>query len=193
MKSLVRFADIVERFSDSVGRLVSWLTLVMVLVTFVIVVLQKVFNLNWIWLQESVTWMHAVVFMIGAAYTLNRDGHVRVDIFYRDMSPAKQAWVNIGGVILFLMPVCGFIFWSSWDYVSVSWPIVIMWGLSWYPMPLSLIALLVLQAGPGCGLRQLFGASGSIERIRRTTPYNSPIAVRASAGFHLLRPAVFTR
>ncbi len=150
MKSLVRFADIVERFSDGVGRLVSWLTLVMVLVTFVIVVLQKVFNLNWIWLQESVTWMHAVVFMIGAAYTLNRDGHVRVDIFYRDMSPARQAWVNISGVVLFLIPVCGFIFWSSWDYVSVSWSIKEASreaGGLWYPFVPLLKTVIPFMAG----------------------------------------------
>jgi TRAP-type mannitol/chloroaromatic compound transport system permease small subunit len=84
-----------------IGQMISWLTLLMVLVTFVIVVLRYVFDTGLIWLQESLSWMHAVVFMIGAAYTLQQDDHVRVDIFYRKMTDRQRAWVNIAGVLLF--------------------------------------------------------------------------------------------
>lgn len=101
----------------------SWLTLLMVLVTFVIVVLRYVFDTGLIWLQESLGWMHAVVFMIGAAYTLQQDDHVRVDIFYRKMTDKQRAWVNIAGVLLFLFPMCAFFVYTSFEYVAAAWSI----------------------------------------------------------------------
>ena len=95
----------------------------MVLVTVIVVVLRYVFDLGFIWLQESVTWMHAVVFMLGAAYALSNDEHVRVDVFYREFSPKRKAIVDFLGVIVFLLPMCGFILWSAWDFVTISWSI----------------------------------------------------------------------
>ncbi len=112
-----------DRISIATGRAASWLTLAMVLVTFVIVVLRYVFDVGLIWLQESLTWLHAVVFMLGAAYTLQRDEHVRVDIFYRDMSERRRAWVNLLGTLFFIFPMCAFFVWAAWDYVAVSWSI----------------------------------------------------------------------
>jgi len=110
-----------DRFSIATGRLTSWLTLVMVVVTFVIVVMRYVFDAGAVWLQESVIWMHAVVFMIGAAYTLQQEEHVRVDIFYRNMSARNRARVDLLGVLLFLLPVCAFLAIKAWDFVAVSW------------------------------------------------------------------------
>lgn len=110
-----------DAFSIRVGHAVSWLTLLMVIVTFVIVVLRYVFGTGLIWLQESVTWMHAAVFMLGAAYTLQREEHVRVDIFYRKMSEQQRAWVNLLGVLVFVFPMCAFFVYQSIDYVAASW------------------------------------------------------------------------
>jgi len=66
-------------------------------------------------------YMHALVFMGGAAYALQMDEHVRVDIFYREMGPRKKAWVNLLGTLLFLIPVCGFLIWISFAYVERAW------------------------------------------------------------------------
>jgi TRAP-type mannitol/chloroaromatic compound transport system permease small subunit len=110
-----------DRFSSLVGKASSWLTLFMVLTTFVVVVMRYVFDAGLIWLQESVVWMHAVVFMMGAAYTLQREEHVRVDIFYREMSPRHRAWVDLIGVCVFLLPLCGVLGWKAVDFVAVSW------------------------------------------------------------------------
>ena len=110
-----------DRFSELVGRGASWLTLLMIIVTAIIVIMRYVFDAGLIWLQESVTWMHAFVFMMGSAYTLARDEHVRVDIFYRDMSPARKGWVDAAGVVLFLWPVCIFLGAAAWDFVATSW------------------------------------------------------------------------
>lgn len=117
---MIRFLDAV---SVKLGHAVSWLTLSMVLVTFVIVVMRYVFGTGLIWLQESVTWMHAAVFMLGAAYTLQQEDHVRVDIFYRKMTARPRAWVNLLGVIVFIFPMSGFFAYASLDYVSAAWTI----------------------------------------------------------------------
>lgn len=113
----------INAFTRAVGKLTAWLTLAMVLVTFVVVVLRYVFDAGFIWLQEGLTWMHAAVFMLGAAYTLQQDEHVRVDIFYRTMSPSRQAWVNALGVLIFILPLGVFLVIESWGYVSAAWRI----------------------------------------------------------------------
>lgn len=113
--------NLIDRFSSVTGRLTAWLTLLMVIVTFVIVVMRYLFDAGFIWMQESVVWMHAFVFMVGAAYTLRRDEHVRVDIFYRDTSSIGRAWVNLLGVLFFLLPLCVFLAMKAWDFVAVSW------------------------------------------------------------------------
>lgn len=95
----------------------------MVIVTFIVVIMRYVFDAGLIWMQESVVWMHAVVFMLGAAYTLRAEEHVRVDIFYRSMSERRRAWVDLVGVIVFLMPLCVFLAWASFDFVTQSWRI----------------------------------------------------------------------
>ena len=110
-----------DRISDVAGRLASWLTVLMVIVTTIIVVMRYVFDFGLIWLQESVTWMHATVFMLGAAYTLLHEDHVRVDIFYRDMSDRGRAIVDLAGVVFFLLPLCGLLAFKAYDFAAVSW------------------------------------------------------------------------
>jgi TRAP-type mannitol/chloroaromatic compound transport system permease small subunit len=110
-----------DRFSIATGKLTSWLTLAMVVVTAVIVVMRYWFDAGFIWLQESVTWMHAVVFMVGAAYTLQQEEHVRVDIFYRAASDKGRAWVDLSGTIVFLFPFCAFLAYASYGYAAASW------------------------------------------------------------------------
>ena len=106
-----------DRINEWIGRGVAWLTLAMVINTVVIVVARDLFDFGRIWLQEATTWMHATVFLLGAAYTLRHDEQVRVDIFYRRFTPRTQAWVNIGGILLLLLPVCALLLITSWDYV----------------------------------------------------------------------------
>ncbi len=112
-----------ERLSEVTGNAASLLTLFMVVVTFIVVVMRYVFDAGLIWVQESVVWMHAVVFMLGAAYTLRHEEHVRVDVFYRTMSARRRAWVDLVGVVIFLLPVCVFLGWKSFDFVVQSWSI----------------------------------------------------------------------
>lgn len=116
-----RLIQLFDTFSEWSGRAVSWLTLLMVVITFGVVVLRYVFNFGWIAMQESVIYLHGMVFMIGAAYTLKHDGHVRVDIFYQTMKPRNRALVDLLGSLLLLLPMALFIIVVSWKYVSISW------------------------------------------------------------------------
>lgn len=161
---------LIDRFSELTGRLVSWLTLFMVLVTFTIVVMRYLFDSGLIWLQESLTWMHAAVFMLGAAYTLQADEHVRVDIFYREMSPLRKAWVNLLGVIIFLLPMCAFLAIESFGYVYAAWQIketsINSGGLPYPAVPLLKSALLAMPALVGLQGVAIF--LRSMQTIRKT-------------------------
>jgi TRAP-type mannitol/chloroaromatic compound transport system permease small subunit len=116
-----RPAGLASRTVGVLGRAVAWLTLLMTLLTFGVVLLRYGFNLGWIWLQESVTYLHALVFMVAAAWAFQTDDHVRVDIFYRDRSERYRSWVNLAGTLLLLVPFCLFLVVVAWDYVAASW------------------------------------------------------------------------
>lgn len=116
-------SGVLQRISEVTGRAIAWLTLPMVIGTFVVVVLRYAFDVGYIWMQEGVVWLHAAAFMLAAAYTLKHDEHVRVDIFYRRMQPKSRALVDVAGILLFLLPMSIFIVSASWDYVAVSWQI----------------------------------------------------------------------
>nr|WP_242518733.1 TRAP transporter small permease subunit [Halochromatium roseum] len=119
----MRLAQWLEWVNRAVGAVVSWLALAMVLMTFIVVVLRYVFDSGSIALQESVTYMYAMLFMLGAAYTLQQDGHVRVDILYQGFSRRGRAWVDLLGTLFLLVPVAVFLLASSWTYVADSWAV----------------------------------------------------------------------
>ena len=116
-------AALLDRFAEATRRIIAWLTLCMVLITFSVVILRYLFQSGSIALQESVSYLHACVFMLGAAYTLKHDGHVRVDILYQRYSARTRAWIDLLGTLLLLFPVCLFILFSSLEYVTASWSI----------------------------------------------------------------------
>ena len=113
--------SLAARLVCRLGRAVSWLTLLMTLLIFGVVLLRYGFNLGWIWLQESVTYLHALIFMVAAAWAFQTDDHVRVDIFYRDRSERYRAGVDLAGTLLFLVPFSVFLIVVAWDYVAASW------------------------------------------------------------------------
>jgi len=142
----------------------------MTLLTFGVVLLRYGFNLGWIWMQESITYLHATIFMVAAAWTFQADDHVRVDIFYRDRSPRYRNLVNLAGTLLFLVPFSIFLLVIAWDYVAVSWAshegsreaggLPLVWLLK--SLMLVMPVLLLLQSGST--------AVGCIRALRGTPP-----------------------
>ncbi len=117
----MRVPAVIDALCDWLGRAVAWLALLMVVLMCTVVALRYVLGVGWIWMQESITWLHAAAFMLAAAWTLQRDEHVRVDILYRGMTDRRQALVRILGTLVFLAPVCIFLFVQSLDYVQDAW------------------------------------------------------------------------
>jgi len=120
LRSIVRTID---HFTEKSGMLLAWLCLGMAVITCLVVLLRYGFGIGSIATQESVTYMHGMVFMLGAAFTLKRGGHVRVDIFYRRFSERTRAWINSLGAIVLLIPFCVFLVGVSWQFVGDAWSI----------------------------------------------------------------------
>ena len=118
---LTSLSSKLEQFVECCGRWTSWLVLAMVLVTFLIVILRYLFDMGSIALQEMVTYLHSMVFLVGASYTLKYDAHVRVDIFYSRLSESGKAKVDLLGHVFILLPVMVFIIWISWPYIELTW------------------------------------------------------------------------
>ena len=122
--TISKILDSVESFIDWSGRTVSWLSLFLVLVTFIVVVMRYIFDSGSIALQEVTTYLHATIFLVGMAYTLQQDAHVRVDIFYAQFSKQTKAWVDLFGALFLLLPFMLFVSWVSWVYIAGSWSVL---------------------------------------------------------------------
>lgn len=96
-------------------------SLLLLLVQLVVVLLRSVFSVSLIWLQESTLYLFGAMFMLSSAALLLRNGHVRVDIFYAKLPETKQRFVDLFGMLVFVIPMCVLIILVSWDYVLVSW------------------------------------------------------------------------
>ena len=118
MSSFARFMD---KISIRIGHAASWMTLILVLVTMYDVIMRYIFKAGSIWIQESEWYLFAANFMLAASWTLLRNGHVRVDIFYVKFSTKTKAWIDLIGSILLLLPFCILIVYSSIPFVFDSW------------------------------------------------------------------------
>ena len=92
---LAAIADGIDRLIAAIGRAAMWLSLFVVLVQFAVVLMRYLFGIGSIWLSESIIYGHAALFMLAAAWTLQQNGHVRVDVFYSNASPRTKAVVDL--------------------------------------------------------------------------------------------------
>lgn len=148
-----------DRVGDTVGRAVMWLAVLLVLLQLAVVVLRYGFSTSFIQLQESVVYAHATLFMLGIAYTMLHEGHVRVDVLQAGLSAKRRALIDLAGVVLAVVPFALLLLWTSWPFVAASWRIregaIAYGGLPFQYLLKSLIpamaGLLLLQAiAHGC-------------------------------------------
>lgn len=123
MSAILHIARGIDRINDRIGRTVAWVALAMVLAQFLVVLLRYVFGVGFIQLQESIIYMHGLLFMLGAGYALLRDAHVRVDVFYRGAGDRTKALVNLCGVLFLLAPLSVLVLYVAWPYVAASWAV----------------------------------------------------------------------
>ena len=121
MTDLKKIIFFIENITSKIGRKVSWLILFMTLIAFSVALLRYFFNIGFVWMQELYIWMHGLVFLLAAAYTLQEDKHVRVDIFYRKFSEKNKAYINVFFSILFIIPFILIVSKYSIPYILKSW------------------------------------------------------------------------
>jgi len=121
---LRQLADSIDQLNRWIGLGVRWLALLMLLAQFTVVILRYVFGMSYIWATETVLYLHAALFMLGAGYTLWIDAHVRVDIFYAELTARGKAWIDLLGTVFFLFPACAVIIVYSWQFTVRSWTIL---------------------------------------------------------------------
>jgi TRAP-type mannitol/chloroaromatic compound transport system permease small subunit len=124
MQFLLSISKKIDTLNEWVGRGVAWVSLALVLVIFIDVVLRYLFDTSYVFVQELEWHLFAFIFLIGAGYTLLHDGHVRVDIIYQRLGTKARAWINLLGVLLFLIPGCAMVIETSWKFVLNSWNVL---------------------------------------------------------------------
>lgn len=120
MKPLLQLSRYIDALNLRVGRVVTWLTLVVVLVSATNAVVRKVFNVSsnaWLELQW---YLFGAIFLLAAGYTFLKNEHVRVDVLSQRFSSRTQAKIEVFGIIFFLFPACGLVLWLSLPFFYES-------------------------------------------------------------------------
>ncbi len=120
MRAALRLADGLDLLSRAIGLGARWLAVLLVLVQFLVVVLRYVWGSSFVWMQESVVYVHAALFMLAIGYAYLIDAHVRVDFFYGRWSERTKAWCDLIGIVVTVLPFCWLLWWASWGYVERS-------------------------------------------------------------------------
>ncbi|HZL85469.1 MAG TPA: TRAP transporter small permease subunit [Candidatus Krumholzibacteria bacterium] len=128
MKRWLQFARAIDRFSERLGRLSAWLLLAMVLIGAFNAVMRHLGRTLGVTLSSNayieLQWyLFSLVFLLGAPHALAHNAHVRVDVFYSRLAPRWHAWINLGGALLFLLPLTASVLWLSWPSVHNSWSV----------------------------------------------------------------------
>ena len=121
MKSLLALARLIDAMTERVGRVVIWLVLVATLISAGNALSRYLFGVSsnaWLEIQW---YLFGAMFMLAAGYTLKHNGHVRIDIFYNRLGPRGQAWVDLAGGLLFLLPMAVLLMWLSWPMFHEAW------------------------------------------------------------------------
>jgi len=115
------FINIIEKIIIRIGRAVSWLHVLLILVILIQVVLRYLFAFSWVALEELQWHLYAVGIMAGLSYALTCDTHVRLDLFHGRFRKKTRAWIDIIGLTVLVLPWCYVIIWHGFDFVAASW------------------------------------------------------------------------
>jgi TRAP-type mannitol/chloroaromatic compound transport system permease small subunit len=178
MTALARTANAIDALNKAIGILVAWLALGTVVVCFATVYLRYALNTNYIWMQELYVWQHMLAIVLGAAFTMQINGFVRVDIFYGKMSPRGRAWVDLAGTLVFLFPFLIVLMWAFWPQFMSSYranegspnPSGLPY---WWLLNLALVVFVVLTALQGLSamFRSILVLNGRLEHAGPATTH----------------------
>lgn len=160
MKALLEVSKLIDRITGGVGKLTAWLTLAMVLAAALNALARWADARQMFGTQLSSNafidtqwYLFSLVFLLGAGYALRNDAHVRVDVLSSRLSRRTRAWIDVAGIVLFLIPFSALVIWLSWPAIETSWRIREQspdpGGLPRYPIKLALplgLGLLIVQS-----------------------------------------------
>ena len=121
MKSLLAVARLIDALTERVGRLTIWLVLIATLISAGNALARYTLGESsnaWLEIQW---YLFGAMFLLAAGYTLKHNGHVRIDIFYTRFGPRGQAWIDLAGGLLFLLPMAGLLAWLAWPMFADAW------------------------------------------------------------------------
>jgi TRAP-type mannitol/chloroaromatic compound transport system permease small subunit len=121
MKTLLALARLIDALTERVGRVVIWLVLVATLISAGNALARYALGESsnaWLEIQW---YLFGAIFLLTAGYTLKHNGHVRIDIFYNRLGPRGQAWIDLAGGLLFLLPMSGLLAWLAWPMFHEAW------------------------------------------------------------------------
>ncbi len=193
MRALLRIAHRIDRTNEWVGRIVYWLTLAMVGVGAYNTLVRYLDRFTGLGLSSNtyieLQWyMYSLIFLLGAAWTLKHDAHVRVDVLFARLAPRGRAWVNLVGAALFLLPFCILVIWTSWPTVHNSWAVLEVspdpGGLPRYPIKtvIPVAFFLLFLQGISMAIRQIAFLRGAAEEAEKTLPKTDPGDVEKTQG-----------
>ena len=118
---MLKLIQYIDAFNERIGKLASWSSLLLVVLVCLDVILRYFLQWSRVWMMELELYFFAIIFLLGAAYAFREDQHVRVDVFYSNMSDRSKAFVNLVGGIFFLVPWCLILMYISHRYFMKSW------------------------------------------------------------------------
>jgi TRAP-type mannitol/chloroaromatic compound transport system permease small subunit len=121
MNALLAFSRSVDWVTERLGRAVYWLLLAAVIISTANAIVRKAFNLSSNSYLEAQWYLFAAVFMLGAGYVFLHDQHVRIDVISSKLSRRTQVWIDVVGIVVFLLPLCGFVVWTSLPSLLTAW------------------------------------------------------------------------
>lgn len=153
MNFLLQFSRLIDGISEAVGRAAIWLVLVVVLISAGNAVSRFAFNLSSNAMLEIQWYLFSAIFLACAAYVLKKNEHIRIDVVTGRFSERTQNWIDVFGILVFLLPMALLIAWTAWPVFMNAWHSNEMsaspGGLIRWPVRLMLplgFALLILQA-----------------------------------------------
>lgn len=162
LKIFIRFADSISSWT---GRIFCWAVVVLTLLTFIEIVMRRLFDSPTIWSFEICKQIDGIYFMILGAYGLMHGAHVSIDIIYARLSKRKKAVLDVISYILFFFPFNIVIFWKGFEYAKRSWDLLEkadgFFAIPVYPVKtfIPLAALLLIIQGLAIFIKKFYFAT----------------------------------
>lgn len=113
-----RASDAIDRFIVAVASVINWIWVILILLIVVNVALRYVFGTNFVAMEEAQWHLYAIGFMLGIGFTLQQDGHVRVDVLAEHLPRRRRAWIELFGLTLIVLPLCLILMVQAWPFVT---------------------------------------------------------------------------